>query len=265
MIARVFALVVLLGALGMIIAQEGGAPSPGEPVRLKKKKAVTPENVQPPESTRKEDPPARGEKPAGGADAPPMEDEAEILARIGKNLKDVEDRLGSLEVGDATVQKQRDILEDLDKLLRNQQKDKDSKSKSREKKSQEQKKKSDKSQEEKERNQANKGKQDKSDAGKQKEGNKQGKDGSDKMAKGNPKGGDKDLKKGSPDGKKGGGETLYDLGPGGEMFKEIWGHLPETLRAELNAYGAPRQFMDRYDAMIRKYYIGVAQKGSKKK
>lgn len=263
--ARLFAMLVFIGALGMIAAQESGAPAPEEPVRLKKKKQSVIEPVQPPSPTGKEDPQGKEKKTPQGKDVPPQEEESEILERIGKNLKDVEDRLGNLEVGDATTQKQRDILEDLDKLLRNQQKDKDSKSKSREKKSQDQKKKSDQSKQEKDRNQANNQKQEKSGPGNQKDDGKQDKDNPGKMAKGNPNGKGDDLKKGLPNGKEGGGDTLYDLGPGGEMFKDIWGHLPETLRAELSAYGAPRQFMDRYDSMIRKYYVGVAQKGSKKK
>ena len=55
------------------------------------------------------------------------------------------------------------------------------------------------------------------------------------------------------------------LNPSADVFKEAWGHLPETLRAELNAYGVPNQFMDRYDEMIRKYYARVAEKGARKK
>lgn len=54
-------------------------------------------------------------------------EEEEIFGRIGKNLKDVDERLGNLELGETTLQKQRDILEDIDKLLKkNQNSQKDS-------------------------------------------------------------------------------------------------------------------------------------------
>jgi hypothetical protein len=48
-----------------------------------------------------------------------------------------------------------------------------------------------------------------------------------------------------------------------EIYKEIWGHLPETLRAEMNAYGR-EQFMDRYSELIRQYYRTIAEKGRRK-
>ena len=76
------------------------------------------------------------------------------------------------------------------------------------------------------------------------------------------KGGDQDSKSGN------GGKSdpsKDKLNPAADVFKEAWGHLPETLLAELNAYGVPNQFMDRYDEMIRKYYAKVAEKGAKKK
>jgi hypothetical protein len=46
--------------------------------------------------------------------------------------------------------------------------------------------------------------------------------------------------------------------------KEVWGHLPESLRAEMDAYSNPRPFMPRYDDLIRKYYRTIATKGRAK-
>jgi hypothetical protein len=48
-----------------------------------------------------------------------------------------------------------------------------------------------------------------------------------------------------------------------EIYKEIWGHLPETLRAEMNAYGR-EQFMEKYSELIRQYYRTIAEKGRRK-
>jgi hypothetical protein len=265
--------------MGLVIAQEDKPPSNEEPVRLKKKKTNPAEPAKAQAETKKDLPDPKDVKnsKAGSPDhsgkdstaVSPAEEEGEILRRIEKNLKDVEDRLGNLEVSDATVQKQRDILEDLDKLLKKQQdrnsQKNSSKSMSQQKKSSSQKQDSNSEKQKRNQDQANQQKKDKSGLDKQNQADKQGKQNSGKMAQGKSDSGEKEGRQNQPDGKGGSEKVQYDAGPGGEMFKEIWGHLPETLRAELNAYGAPRQFMDRYDAMIRKYYTGVAQKGSKKK
>ena len=140
MIIRGFLLVCLLIISGVMIAQEQTDPpvpdeTKGEPpVRLKKKKTSKPsESESKPmaeESSQKkknseDDPSAKKEK-----NLPKEKDkdlirddmeEEEILGRIGKNVKDVDDRLGNLDLGDPTLQKQRDILEDLEKLLRKNQ------------------------------------------------------------------------------------------------------------------------------------------------
>ena len=279
MILRLWLLPCMVLMMGLVIAQEEKPPSNEEPVRLKKKKTNPAEPAKAQAETKKDLPDPKDVKnsKAGSPDhsgkdstaVSPAEEEGEILRRIEKNLKDVEDRLGNLEVSDATVQKQRDILEDLDKLLKKQQdrnsQKNSSKSMSQQKKSSSQKQDSNSEKQKRNQDQANQQKKDKSGSDKQNQAEKQGKQNSGKMAQGKSDSGEKEGRQNQPDGKGGSEKVQYDAGLGGEMFKEIWGHLPETLRAELNAYGAPRQFMDRYDAMIRKYYTGVAQKGSKKK
>ena len=49
-----------------------------------------------------------------------------------------------------------------------------------------------------------------------------------------------------------------------DLYKEVWGHLPESLRAEMNAYSNPQPFMPRYDDLIKKYYRTIAEQGRKK-
>ncbi|MFO0928723.1 MAG: hypothetical protein U0736_17165 [Gemmataceae bacterium] len=49
-----------------------------------------------------------------------------------------------------------------------------------------------------------------------------------------------------------------------EEYKDVWGHLPESLRAEMNAYSNPQPFLPRYDRLIREYYKTIATQGRKK-
>ena len=37
------------------------------------------------------------------------------------------------------------------------------------------------------------------------------------------------------------------------MYKDVWGHLPESLRAEMNAYFNDKQFMAKYDELIKRW------------
>jgi hypothetical protein len=43
------------------------------------------------------------------------------------------------------------------------------------------------------------------------------------------------------------------------MFKDIWGHLPETMRLEMDAY-ARQQFMPKYSDLLREYYKTIAER-----
>jgi hypothetical protein len=329
MMIRIIMLCSLLLVSGAMIAQEKESVPTQEksgdegPVKLKKKKASTVEPqekpkdpaIVPSDKNKPESNPEKKkdkDKDQDQGPQPPKEmdqpkdnlEEEEIFGRIGKNLKDVDDRLGNLELGEATLQKQRDILEDIDKLLKkNQNNQKDSqqsqsKSSSKSESSNKQPKGSPDNQDSNS-NDSDKGQgQDKQkqggpkqgqqgeDSGKQQKQGGQGKadpDGKPNAGKGQPKDmqgkGDKGSSEKSEVANQGkGDDTNSKSGDGGksdpskdkvnpaaDVFKEAWGHLPETLRAELNAYGVPNQFMDRYDEMIRKYYAKVAEKGSRKK
>ena len=325
MMIRVIMLCSLLLISGAMIAQEKEAGPTQEksgdegPVKLKKKKAmpaepqekpkdsaIVPSDKNKPESNpEKKKDKDQGTPPPKEMDQPKDNlEEEEIFGRIGKNLKDVDDRLGNLELGETTLQKQRDILEDIDKLLKKNQSNQSqsnqsqSKSSSKSESSNKQPKgspdnqdsnsnDSDKGQGQdkqkqggpkqgqqgaesgKQQKQGTQGKADpdgKPDAGKGQTKDMQGK--GDKGASEKPeaanqgKGDDKNSKSG--DGGKS-DPSKDKVNPSADVFKEAWGHLPETLRAELNAYGVPNQFMDRYDEMIRKYYAKVAEKGARKK
>jgi hypothetical protein len=49
-----------------------------------------------------------------------------------------------------------------------------------------------------------------------------------------------------------------------DLYKNVWGHLPETLRAEMNAYSNTKGFMPEYEALISKYYSNIAEQGRRK-
>jgi hypothetical protein len=49
-----------------------------------------------------------------------------------------------------------------------------------------------------------------------------------------------------------------------DLYKDVWGHLPESLRAQMDAYSNPQPFMPRYDDLIKKYYRTIAEQGRRK-
>src|SRR5439155_24391386 len=55
--------------------------------------------------------------PEDGKGGAPEEDEKEVLARVQKNMRASEEKLGNKEVGKPTLQTQRDALKDLDALI----------------------------------------------------------------------------------------------------------------------------------------------------
>ena len=140
MMIRVIMLCSLLLISGAMIAQEKESvptqeksgdegpvklkkkkPSPAEPQEKPKDSAIVPSDKNKPE-INPENKKEKGPRPEKDMDLPKDNlEEEEIFGRIGKNLKDVDDRLGNLELGEATLQKQRDILEDIDKLLKKNQ------------------------------------------------------------------------------------------------------------------------------------------------
>src|SRR5579884_267733 len=108
---------------GMALADEpAGQDEP--PVRLKKKK---PKNDTKPatesgkadekkkDTKKKETPKA---EPREAEPVTPQEEEKEVLRRVINNVHGVEERLAKNDLGEATRQKQRDILNDIESLIR---------------------------------------------------------------------------------------------------------------------------------------------------
>jgi hypothetical protein len=48
-----------------------------------------------------------------------------------------------------------------------------------------------------------------------------------------------------------------------DLYKDVWGHLPETLRQEMDQYSRER-FMPKYDELLKQYYATIAEKGKRK-
>lgn len=47
-----------------------------------------------------------------------------------------------------------------------------------------------------------------------------------------------------------------------DAYKDVWGHLPEKVRQEMDLYFR-EQFMPRYSDLLRQYYSSLAERGGK--
>jgi hypothetical protein len=198
-------------------------------------------------------------------------DEQEVLARVAKNMRTVEERLANKELGEGTKQFQRDILHDLDELIKLSQS---------------------------ETGQGQQDQQDQGEAGSKsdKSGNQQAKGSAGKrnsqMKGGQSQRAQRQARRAQRRGQQRlagqngqnqqsdeqqqgnqqqAGNTLGagKTGLNGEMnkiadlYKDIWGHLPETMRAEMDAYARER-FMARYEELIKHYYDRAARESRRK-
>jgi hypothetical protein len=87
--------------------------------------------------------------------------------------------------------------------------------------------------------------------------------------------GDKDDKQGGKmgqnkeKGKNGGGglarakDATDNQNPLADVFRDIWGHLPEMRRMEMDAYGRER-FMRRYDELLQQYYRTISEQNRRR-
>jgi hypothetical protein len=48
-----------------------------------------------------------------------------------------------------------------------------------------------------------------------------------------------------------------------DLYRDVWGHLPETLRQQMDAYGR-EQFMPKYTEVLKQYFATLAEKGRQK-
>ena len=252
-------------------------------------KPVDPPNDDPKEKDPKvQDPKEKDPKDDAAPDEPEM-DEAEVLNRVGKNMRTAEDRLANRELNDATRQVQDDIIKDLDSLINKMQNgggggddqisrtrtSKTSRTRTRSRTRPARRRSSATARsspawpaasaasraQQQQQARANQGKK----PGGQKPGEQMAKGGEgNKPQPGKPgeKPGDKPNQNPAHKGG-GGGKSQEGATKLAEVYKDVWGHLPETMRAEMNAYSR-EQFMAKYNELIKQYYSTVAEKSRKK-
>lgn len=287
MTRRILAMVFLGLTLPALFAADEPPTEPGDGApRLKRKKRADPPKTEKKAPDKEAPvPKAKDEEPLvpedGGRGGEPEEDEKDILERIGKNMRAVEEKLGSRELGEPIRQQQGDILRDIDKLIKKsenppqggggggqpppqggedegqgQDKDKSQQGKAGQGKS---------------KGGMAKGGQQGSKGGRQPRqqrqagGSKRGEGKGTATARNQPgpgTGQQPNPKGGNP----GAGGTGKNDPPAADRraVNDQWGHLPESLRAEMNAYSNPQPFLPRYDRLIREYYKTIAEQGRKK-
>ncbi|MGH7172006.1 MAG: hypothetical protein ACRELG_17160, partial [Gemmataceae bacterium] len=94
-----------------------------------------------------------------------------------------------------------------------------------------------------------------------------GKAGGDKRAGKDEKAGEKPGGRNGKNGNGGGGGDKDDRArnKNADLDKQgVWGHLPQTLRAQMDAYSNPQPFMPKYDDLIKRYYRTIAEQGRRK-
>ncbi|HLW66069.1 MAG TPA: hypothetical protein VKS79_12230 [Gemmataceae bacterium] len=243
------------------------------------------------------------QKPQDKKKAEPEQDgeEAKIFDRLTKNSKKAEEKIGKPDLGDETRQLEKDILKDIEELIKRMQQppqnsqtsdssqsDSSSSSSSSDSSSSSSRGSSGsqsssqpqggqksgasglsrQEQREQRRQQQGKGsagsKREKSNGGTsmaQNTGNP--KAGSGKpmpMNSGNPMKPDNNSQAnaGGPSSPK----SLPSDSPPTGMYKDVWGHLPEKMRQEMDAYFKER-FMPRYSDLLKEYYSTISEQGKK--
>ncbi len=288
---------------GLVVAQDPPAKEE-PPVRLKRKKprgdekpAVDPDKPAEKKKDGKADEKDEDKKPELREPEPvtPQEDEKEVLQRVVSNVHRVGERLAMNDLGEATQQTQRDILKDIESLIHRNENpppqgggdqseqnngggdDQDNQNQQGGGGQKTQKQQSgqkspgggSKAAGTRQKNQS-KGKKSGTKSGSGSKSGKQppsgSKPGYDKRT------GKKDNKGDKPNGKNGisnqggagGDKDDRMLNKNADQYKDVWGHLPQTLRAQMDAYSNPQPFMPKYDDLIKRYYRTIAEQGRRK-
>ncbi len=270
-------------ATAAVCAQPPADSGDDPPVLLKKKTAPQPADAPKPDADKKDKEKKKTDdapKPEADKGVQPetRPDAEEVLKRVAKNMHMIEDRLAKKQLGDATRQAQDDALKDLDSLIdlsENPPPSPDDKndSSSQPDPSKSSASKSGSSGSSPESGSPGQGKNQGKGKGKSRasrtgrghgQGSQQpgagGRSSADKQPGGKQPAGDPGNSKGADDGK----ESAMTKDHNADLYKDVWGHLPETLRAEMNAYSNTKGFMPEYEALISKYYRTIAEQGRRK-
>ncbi len=230
-------------------ADEPTPPGQDDPPKLKKKQRPVAGDEDRPLKKPEHKLGEKGEDdPKPGDAAQPAADPEELLRQVLKNSRKAEDRIAGKQVDDATKQLQRDVVAGIDELLKQAQ-------------------------------QPPQGGQGGGQQGQQSQPGGQGSQQS--RGQRGQRGGGTQSARGQGQGQgqgqqsqpgQGQGQGQSAMGGGGgqseeaarlaEVYKDIWGHLPESLRQEMNAYSR-EMFMDKYRDQLKRYYSTIAEKGQK--
>ena len=216
-----------------------------------------------------------------GDDKPPMkpaiDEEAQILERLTKNSKKAEQRLAESDASEPTRKIQQDVLNDIDELIKRLKQppppsdQSQSSSSSSSSSSQQQQPKSGASgggmsrQEQRERRRQQQAKNSRGGQSPMpKSGDPKGQQPMPKPMDGSAQNDPKEGKAGQTAGKPNAKSPKdKDEMMRADLYKDIWGHLPEKMRLEMDSYFKER-FMPRYNELLKQYYSTIAEQNKKK-
>jgi hypothetical protein len=210
---------------------------PEPPVRLKKKVKAqadpAPEQKpvwRPQKSEERPVPPKAGAAKGNAEPGENLEEKVqEIIHRLSKNLGLAEERLNNKDPGEGTQQVQRDIAKDLKELIAETQRRQQQPSASS-------------SSSPGQRSQQARGMQNQS------------------RLQPHPM---NQLQQPTGTNRSGGTSARGEMSKIADLYKDIWGHLPEMLRQEMDQYSR-EQFMAKYQELLKQYYATIAEKGRRK-
>jgi type IV secretory pathway VirB10-like protein len=243
MTAAMIRLLLALGLTFSLCLAAAADDQPEPPVRLKKKARAEPGT---PARPRDPMPPGKSEPPRKPDDQKPREEKEtqvidpqelqqkihEVMNRLTKNLRMAEDRLSRKDTGRNTQQVQQDIVKDLEQLIaqtRQQQEQQQSSSSSSASAAQSQ------------------------QARRSRMGQRPRPEPRPEPSQQTPN----NTAAGGGNGGRGDKSKIADL------YKDVWGHLPEALRQEMDQYSR-EQFMAKYNELLKQYYSTIAEKGRSK-
>jgi hypothetical protein len=261
-------LFVLSLAWAGLAAADDPILDPNEPpVRLKKKKRPDADKaVDKKTEPGKEDEDKKGDedkkkdadkndkdkKPLPNTEAELKEERERLVKRMLKKMETVEERLAKNDPGLGTREMQRDILKDLDALIeqtKQQPPPQGSKSRSNSSKNSRNQKNSKNSKNSKDSQKSGKDKSRK-DKGRQKDKSSARKRGNEGKKDGNGAGG-------------GDKKSKMNKNKLAELYKDVWGHLPETMRQEMDAYSRAK-YIREYEALLKQYYRTISEEDRSK-
>jgi hypothetical protein len=284
MIRRIMAVLLAGGLLfaTWALAQEPQPPADKDepPLRLKKKQ---PDESKPDQPKEPKKPAAEDKKPdepgKEGEPAEPQENEKEVIDRVARNMRSLEERLANKELGEGTRQVGDDIVKDLDALIRAMENppqggsggdaQNDPSGSSNDQKNQR-----GQSGSSGQRNPSGGGQRssrpNRGGSSQQPGGGSQQSGSQPKPDRGDgPMGNGQPEKNNGPSGTsdkngRGGNDKGGDLNKNADLYKDVWGHLPEALRAEMNAYSTDKELIPKYDALIKRCSRTIAVQSTRK-